>query len=191
MLQGTRLASFQESLSLDPPTSLTDLFVRANRYILHIEIMRNVGGNEDREWKRKEREGEEDSIWQHESVRRINAPRPQFNHYTRLLQPRLAILAVIEGEGLLQLPWRIDRPMGKNQEEYCRYHKTWDILQIILGSWKIRLKCLFEKDIYKDMCGIKEKKVGSPSKGKTGMIGMKDKTKGNRRGEGIAGKIPL
>ena len=49
MLQGTRLASLQESLSLDPPTSLADLFVRANRYILYTEIMRNVGGNNERE----------------------------------------------------------------------------------------------------------------------------------------------
>jgi len=59
MLQGTRLASLQESLSLDPPASLPYLFVRVNMYILHTEIMKNVGRNENRERKRKECEGEE------------------------------------------------------------------------------------------------------------------------------------
>ena len=113
MLRGTQLASLQESLSLDPPKSLGDLFIRANRYILHTEIMRNVGGNEDKERKRKEREGEEDSIRRQERVRGIVAPRPQFNHYTRHLQPRSAILVVMEGEGLLKLPRRVDKPMGK------------------------------------------------------------------------------
>lgn len=61
MLQGTWLTSFQESLSLDPPMPLVDLFVEANKYILHIEVMRTMGGNEDKEQKRKEQDGEKDS----------------------------------------------------------------------------------------------------------------------------------
>jgi len=63
MLQGTQLTSLQESLSLDPPTSQVDLFARENKYMLHTEVMRAIGGNEDREWKRKERNVEEDSNW--------------------------------------------------------------------------------------------------------------------------------
>ena len=54
MFQGTRLTPLLESLSLKPPKSLVDLFVRANKYILHTEMMRTVGGNEDGERKRKE-----------------------------------------------------------------------------------------------------------------------------------------
>ena len=61
MFQGTHLTPLQESLSLNPPKSLTDLFVRANKYILHTEMMRTVGGNEDGERKRKERDNEEGS----------------------------------------------------------------------------------------------------------------------------------
>ena len=57
MMQGARLTSFQDSLSLNPPKSLANLFVRANRYILHTEIMRIMGGGEDGERKRKDREG--------------------------------------------------------------------------------------------------------------------------------------
>ncbi|XP_052206795.1 uncharacterized protein LOC127811124 [Diospyros lotus] len=83
------------------------------------------GGNEERERKREDREGEEESIRRQERIRRADAPKPQFNHYTRLLQTWSAILAAVEGEGLLKLPSRVDRPMGKNQEEYCRYHRTW------------------------------------------------------------------
>lgn len=60
MLHRTRLTLLQESLSLDPPTSLVDLFARANKYVLHMEVMRVIGGNEDREQKRKERDVEED-----------------------------------------------------------------------------------------------------------------------------------
>ena len=30
----------------------------------------------------------------------------------------------MEGGGLLKMPRRVDRPMGKNQEEYCIYHRT-------------------------------------------------------------------
>jgi len=76
MLQGTQLISLQESLSLDPPASLADLFVKVNRYILHTKIMRNVGGNEDREWKRKEHEGEENSIQLQGKAKRIDEPNP-------------------------------------------------------------------------------------------------------------------
>ena len=60
ILQGTRLTSLQESLFLDPPTSLVDLFARVNKFMLHIEVMRTIGGNEDREQKRKERDIKED-----------------------------------------------------------------------------------------------------------------------------------
>ena len=41
------------------------------------------------------------------------------------------------------------------------------------------------------MCGMKEKKVRNPSEGKTGARGIKDKSKGKKRGEGIAGKTAL
>ena len=122
MFQGTPLTPLQESLPLNPPKSLTDLFVRANKYILHTEMMRTIGGNEDGERKRKERDNEEGSNQQKERIKRSDMARPQFHHYTRLNQPRSAILAAVEGSGLLQLPKRADRPMGKNQEEYYRYH---------------------------------------------------------------------
>ena len=62
MFQGTRLTPLQESLSLNPPKSLADLFVRANKYILHIEMMKTIGGNDEGERKRKERDNEEDQI---------------------------------------------------------------------------------------------------------------------------------
>ncbi|XP_052181919.1 uncharacterized protein LOC127794713 [Diospyros lotus] len=97
MFQGTRLTPLQESLSLDPSKSLADLFVRANKYILHTEMMRTIGGNEDGEWKRKERDIEEDFNRRQERTRRLDDVRPQLNHYTRLTQPRSAILAAIKG----------------------------------------------------------------------------------------------
>ncbi|XP_052193948.1 uncharacterized protein LOC127802273 [Diospyros lotus] len=124
MFQGTRLTPLQESLSLDPPKSLADLFVRANRYILHAEMMKTIGGSEDGERNRKERDIEEGSNQRKERTRRSDTVGPQFHHYTRLNQPRSTILATVEGSGLLQLPKKADRPMGRNQEEYCRYHRT-------------------------------------------------------------------
>ena len=51
MFQGTRLTPLQESLSLNPPKSLANLFIWANKYILYTEMMRIVGGNEDGERK--------------------------------------------------------------------------------------------------------------------------------------------
>jgi len=45
---------------LDPLTSLTNLFARENKYMLHTKVMRDVGRNEDRDRKRKERDVEED-----------------------------------------------------------------------------------------------------------------------------------
>ena len=62
MFQGTRLTPLQELLSLNPPRSLAELFIRANKYILQTEMMRTVEGNEDGERKRKERDNEEGSI---------------------------------------------------------------------------------------------------------------------------------
>ncbi|XP_052186695.1 uncharacterized protein LOC127797627 [Diospyros lotus] len=124
MFQGTRLTPLQESLSLNPPKSLANLFVRANRYILHTEMMRTVGGSEDGERKRKERDIEEGSNQRKERIRRSDTVGPQFHHYTRLNQPRSTILAAVEGSGLLQLLKKADCPMGRNQEEYCRYHRT-------------------------------------------------------------------
>ncbi|XP_052182068.1 uncharacterized protein LOC127794851 [Diospyros lotus] len=123
MFQGTRLPPLQESLSLDPPKSLADLFVRANNYILHTEMMRTIGGNEDGERKRKERDNEEGLNQRKERTKRSDTVRPQFHHCTRLNQPRSTILAAVKGSGLLQLPKKPDRPMGRNQEEYCRYHR--------------------------------------------------------------------
>ncbi|XP_052197339.1 uncharacterized protein LOC127804507 [Diospyros lotus] len=125
MFQGTRLPPLQESLSLDLSKSLANLFVRANKYILHIKMMRTIGGNEDGERKRKERDNEEGSNQRKERTRRSDIVRPQFHHYTRLNQPRSTILAAVEGSGLLQLPKKADRPMERNQEEYCRYHRIW------------------------------------------------------------------
>ena len=49
MLQGTWSTPLQESLSLSLLMSLVDLFVRANKYILLTEVMKTIGGNEDRE----------------------------------------------------------------------------------------------------------------------------------------------
>ena len=59
MFQGVRLTSFQESLSLDSPKSLANLFVRVNKYIHHIEVMRTMAMDEDRERKRNKRDIEE------------------------------------------------------------------------------------------------------------------------------------
>ncbi|XP_052197290.1 uncharacterized protein LOC127804466 [Diospyros lotus] len=80
MFQGAQLTSFQESLSLDYPKSLADLFVRANKYIHHTEVMRTVVMDEDRERKRKERDIEEDLDRREERARRVDDVRPQFNH---------------------------------------------------------------------------------------------------------------
>ncbi|XP_052170472.1 uncharacterized protein LOC127786825 [Diospyros lotus] len=86
-------------------------------------MMRTIGGNEDGERKRKERDNEEGPNQQKERTKRSDTVGPQFHHYTRLNQPRSTILAAVEGSGLLQLPKKPDRPMGRNQEEYCRYHR--------------------------------------------------------------------
>jgi len=53
MFQRRRLTSFQESLFPDLLKSLTYLFVRENKYIHHMEVMRTVVINEDMEWKKK------------------------------------------------------------------------------------------------------------------------------------------
>ncbi|XP_052204085.1 uncharacterized protein LOC127809363 [Diospyros lotus] len=124
ILQGARLTSFQESLSLNSPKSLADLFVRANKYIHHTEVTRTVAIDEDREWKKKERDIEEDLDRRQERVQRLDDVKLQFNHYTRLTQPRSAILAAIEGSGLIKFPKKVDQPIGKNHDEYCRYHRT-------------------------------------------------------------------
>ncbi|XP_052203969.1 uncharacterized protein LOC127809246 [Diospyros lotus] len=103
MFQGVQLTSFQEFLSLDPPKSLIDLFVMANKYIHHIEVMRTVAMNEDREKKRKKRDIEKDFNRRQERTRRLGDVRPQFNHYTQLTQPRSTLLAAIEGSSLIRL----------------------------------------------------------------------------------------
>ncbi|XP_052203039.1 uncharacterized protein LOC127808504 [Diospyros lotus] len=76
MFQETRLPPLQESLSLDPPKSLADLFVRANKYILHTEMMITIGENEDRERKRKERDNEEVLNQRKDRTRRLDAVGP-------------------------------------------------------------------------------------------------------------------
>ncbi|XP_052171619.1 uncharacterized protein LOC127787595 [Diospyros lotus] len=108
MFQGTRLTPLEESLSLDPLKSLANLFIRANKYILHTEMMRMVRGNEDGERKRKERDIEEDLNRRQERTRRLDDVRPQFNHYTWLTQSRSTILAAIEGSSLIRLPKKVD-----------------------------------------------------------------------------------
>ena len=42
MLQGTRSKKLQESLSLDQPTTISDLFSRADKYITQEEVMKNI-----------------------------------------------------------------------------------------------------------------------------------------------------
>ena len=70
--------------------------------------------DEDREQKRKERDIEKDLNRRQEKAQRLDDVRPQFNHYTRLTQPRFAILAAIEVSGLIRLAKKVDRPIGKN-----------------------------------------------------------------------------
>ena len=124
MFQGTWVTSFQESLSLNPPKSLADLFVKANKYIHHMKVIRTTTIDEDTERKRKERDVEEDCNRRQERARRLEDVRPQFNHHNCLTQPRFAILAAIKGSGLIKLLKMVDRPIGNNQDEYCRYHRT-------------------------------------------------------------------
>ena len=42
MLQGTKSEDLQKSLSLDPPLTLSDLFIRANKYISQEEVMKTI-----------------------------------------------------------------------------------------------------------------------------------------------------
>ena len=71
MLQGTRSMQLQESLSLDQPKTLADLFVRANKYVLQAEVMKIVVAKEDKEKKRKDREDREESNKKERKVRRF------------------------------------------------------------------------------------------------------------------------
>ena len=80
--------------------------------------------DEDRERKRNERDIEEDLNRRQEMARKLDDVRSRFNHYTQLTQAWSAILAAIEGSGLIRLPKRVDRPIGKNQDEHYRYHRT-------------------------------------------------------------------
>ena len=56
MLQRTLSMQLQESLSLNQPKTLANLFVRAKKYILHAEVMRIIETTKNKEKKQKERE---------------------------------------------------------------------------------------------------------------------------------------
>lgn len=42
--------------------------------------------------------------------------------FTPLKEPRVAILAAIEGTGIISFPPRTSEVMGRNQDAYCRFH---------------------------------------------------------------------
>ena len=113
----------QESLSLDQPKTLADLFVRANKYILQAEVMKIVVAKEDKEKKRKDREAQEEPNRKKEKSGDLRTHfSPRFKKYTPLAESRSTILAAIEGSGLFSFPPKADRPLGRDVDAYCRYH---------------------------------------------------------------------
>ena len=123
MLQGTRSVQPQESLSLDHPKNLGNVFVRANKYILQAEVMKIVGTKEDKEKKRNERKAQEEPNRKKEKLGDSRAHfSSHFEKYTPLNESRSAILGAIEGSGLIFFPPRTEGPLGKNVDAYCQYH---------------------------------------------------------------------
>ena len=83
--------------------------MRANKYILQAEVMKIVGTKEDKEKKRKERESQEEPNRKKEKSRDSRAHfSPSFEKYTPLNESRSAILATIEGSGLISFPPRTE-----------------------------------------------------------------------------------
>ena len=106
MLQGTKSEKFQESLSLDPPMTFSDLFVRANKYISPEEVMRMVFSKESKEGKKRESEFESSGPVKRDRVDK--APKLKFNSFTPLNESRATILATIEKSGLLEFLNKVD-----------------------------------------------------------------------------------
>ena len=105
MLQGTRSIPLQESLSLDQPKTLADLFVMANKYVTHAKMMKIVTSNDEKERKRKEREAQEEPTRKRDRGNDFRgSSKPRFEKFTPLNESRTSILASIQSSGLIRFP---------------------------------------------------------------------------------------
>ena len=116
---------FQESLALKQPTSLADLFIQDNEYILQVEIMRIVNKQEEKYRKQKERDLDNEMSEREEKFRKPNTlPQLQFRNQTPLAKPLFIILAAFEGSKLIKFPNKTDKPLGKKWNAFFQSHNT-------------------------------------------------------------------
>lgn len=88
--------------------------------------MRTVKTNEvkDKKWNGWDFEDREN--WKENRLRKNDtAPKLQYKNYTPLFESRSHILATIERTDLLKFRKETDRPMGKDSDAYCKFHKMY------------------------------------------------------------------
>ena len=124
MLQGTKSEDLQKSLSLDPPPTLSDLFIRANKYISQKEVMKTISLQENKEGKKREREKDFGPNVPVKKDRVDGSPRLKFSSFTPLRESRSTILAAIEKSGMLEFPKKVEGNLGRNTHFYCHFHST-------------------------------------------------------------------
>ena len=93
LLNGTTHAPLRRSLAFSEPNTLSELFARAEQFIVQMEIL------EAWEGKRKGRTGEIGTDRPTKVQRREEPPRMQFRTFTPLTEPRAVILSSIAHTG--------------------------------------------------------------------------------------------
>ncbi|XP_052176673.1 uncharacterized protein LOC127790974 [Diospyros lotus] len=120
LLNGTTYAPLRRSLAFSEPDSMTELFARAEQFIVQMEIL------EAWEGKRKGRQNDVGPDRAIKVQRRDKPPKMQFWSFTPLTEPRAAILSSIAHTGLVNFPPHSNQPLGKNTEAFCKFHEsTW------------------------------------------------------------------
>lgn len=105
---------------------MANLFIRTNKYILQTEVMRIVGINEETDRKMSGRDSEDrDNRRKDRERRNDSTAKLQYKNSTLLSDSRSHILVAIERTNLLKFPKKVDRPMGKDRDAYCRFHRTY------------------------------------------------------------------
>ncbi|XP_052198259.1 uncharacterized protein LOC127805544 [Diospyros lotus] len=118
LLNGTTYAPLRRSLAKIEPSSMTELFARAEQFIVQMEILEA--------WEGKRR-GRLSDVGSDRSVKIQRKEEPlkiPFWSFTPLTEPRAAVISSIAHTGLINFLPHINQPMGRNMDSFCKFHES-------------------------------------------------------------------
>ncbi|XP_052198308.1 uncharacterized protein LOC127805596 [Diospyros lotus] len=118
LLNGTTYAPLRRSLAKTELSLMTELFARAEQFIVQMEIL------EAWEGKRRGRSSDVGSDKLVKMQRREEPPKMPFKSFTPLTEPRATILSSIAHTELINFPPHTNQPMGRNMDSFCKFHES-------------------------------------------------------------------